>query len=532
MAAADCVASFKKLITSLDEGTKVLQSKGQRMLSTHCSSIMTAVGAIYGSTAVLPEWHMTTQTATATAAAEAVMGQNIESIKSCSVFVPALIASMLSIVPDPKCHHKNRATKEMFQLLFLPMLTFKQLPLSWPTQQYLHHNTQLYNTLNSLAVYLLSRKPSSGTAHVVLNIAVNIMTHVSLLLHTTVKCLRPISDTVDCSVLAALPPGFTNNLCCLACEEFGCFLLDQDTMSAKLLWAELSSLLSLVVICVLQAKDAADHQHLCKVLLGPGALEASKMLKLVYSRAEFQGESGVFRAGSDLKHLLAWCGGVSGLKEMQGLAYEHLHHQNQDSDFTLTSGYASNGTTSYKKNSSRESQRTAASASLGSSGSSSLNEQAAAPRVTVIDAHLNYALCSQSRRDPSSMVTNTKLMFLILACATCGPLKSIAQHPADAIAVARHCSFQVVLWMRDQQSRQVKKLHLQLGQAGPQEEPQSVGGLTEVAVEGTKLGLPDLGVLMGASAAGWSVQNKKGMLIDVGLVAVLCLRKLLKCCTL
>lgn len=139
------------------------------------------------------------------------------------------------IAPDPDSHDQHQATQDLFVLLFVPLLSISRLPSSWPTGHYLLRNPPLYSAFNALAAYLLRRKPSKGRPKPSLGVAVSaadVMTPSFILLHTTLQCLQPLSTAVDVAVLAALPPGFLNRLCCLACEELGLYLSNQDYLYA------------------------------------------------------------------------------------------------------------------------------------------------------------------------------------------------------------------------------------------------------------------------------------------------------------
>lgn len=517
MEAEVCVARFKTFIVSLDTGTALLQSKEQQILAKHRDAVMTALASLHCSTAVLPAWGLATQGATDTAAAKSVMEQHIQCIKACCAFMQALIARMYRIAPDPNTHNQVPATQELLMMLFLPMTTFDELPSSWPTAHYLLCNPQLYNTLDMISIYLLSLKPSLRRAAPPPGVALKakyMMTSGLLLLHKTVMCLKPASNIVHSKVLAALPRGFTNNVCCLACEDLGIYLSDQEALKSRpVFWEEISVLLSLIMDCMRQAHDAADHQSLCKVLLGPGLLEAGRMLKFVYCSAAFQCEPGTNRMGSDLKDLMAWCGSVFLLTDTPGLADEYLQHLGQGFDkttFTSKCGSSSANSRGSNSNVSKKNDfHTATSACLGNNTTARIFT----PRIKVTDAHLKFVLSAESRSNPSYMVENTGLMFLIWSCAKCDLSNNLAHNSVgarDALCVAHHCSFQVLRWMREQHSRRLAEPHFQLGMERQHDNLSNVDCLNVSTVQGTKLGISELRMLMGCSTTDWPDAQKAG----------------------
>lgn len=505
MAANKSVICLQTLSRSLDTVTQSLSGHKTQMLLHLCTNVSTALVASQVSTSTLLDWQSATQGVRESLAAKVVMQAHCHSISSYTAFVQAALAWMHVIAPDPDSHHTSEATKPVFDILFTPMAMFTNLPSTWPTCRYLLRNPQLYNALNALAAYFLSRKRKINPARGVTVTPLHVMTSALRLLRATAVCLKPVSSTVDHTVLAALPSGFTNNIFCLACEELGVYMKDQESVVARRgHWTELSLLLSLVMTCVEEAKEAIStgyHQQLCKSLLGPGALEAGRMIKIAYCSAALQNENGASRAASDVNNLLSWCGGLS-----------FLHRSPEQS-------FESQTTTHPKHASGHDGTRGCNNHSAGSlaSGSSSRHPtDPLIPRVKVTDVQLMAALRQQSSHTPATLVENTKLMYFLWMCT--GVVRGRSEDPFNqsgnaqfSMGTAHHCTFNVLLWMREQQVRQAEQSHRQLGK-GSRHDSTHIPSCSSVSIPmETKLGIFDLRCLMTCSSTAWQRHTDPGV---------------------
>lgn len=506
MASNASAASFKTLSSSLDAVAQSLLSQHTQIPSKQYNSLCTALVHVRLATSTLLDWNSASQSPKTSAAANLVMQAHCSSITSYAAFAQASLAWMHNITPDPSMHHKTQATKPLFDIMFTPMVVVTFLPSSWPTARYLHRNPQLYNTLSALAAYFLSRKRKANSAMDVTITAHHVMTPALLLVQTTSMCLRPVFDSVDCNLLASLPRGFINNICCLACEQLGQFLSSQDALLARRgHWVELSNLLFQIIHGVEQASGTADHQRCCNVLLGQGTLEASRMVKCAYCCVALCGERGTSRAGSDLVKLMSWCGSLSRIHE----PIEELYTQSS-AQTKHTSGRENHrGHNQLAAHHLASSSRSRCNIDVG------ITEPLYTPRVKVTDAQLTAALSQQSRHTPSSLNENNQLINIVWLSANVGrarssnPLNDSGNADA-ALGIADHCSFHVLLWMREDKRRQEEQVHRQLGQENRRGSLQFPVGLHASTVRETKLGIVDLRGLINCSSTNWTEKELPG----------------------
>lgn len=257
-------ASFKQLTSTLDASTAWLLGRNQQVPHLPFHSICKAVTAIYSLAPTLPEWNSATQSRAALMLANSVIEDQSCSIRAYSMFVQAAVAKLHSVNPDPDSHHTHKETQPLFNVLHLPLVSFTHLPPSWPTGHYPLRNPQLYTALNTLVAYFLSRKQNTVTGkHLpgVRSTVEDIATLPLQLLHIALESLKSLSGSTDCGVMAALPHGLTNNLCCLACEGLGPYVWNQETLSAQsFYWEEVLSLLNLTTETIQHARSDADHK--------------------------------------------------------------------------------------------------------------------------------------------------------------------------------------------------------------------------------------------------------------------------------
>lgn len=519
MAAEACVAGYKTLIDKLERGTESLLGERKQMLPSQYYSIMKAIVALSNPTALLPDWHLVEHDTEAEAAARSVMKEHCTCIRSCATFVQTVLALMHSIAPDPDSHSILQATQDLFSIVFIPMSIVTELPASWPTGGYLLRNPLLYSALSALTAYCLSQKPSGQAGYPSWGTSIKeqcVWNPALLLLHTTVTCLQPPSHIIDYDTIAALPPGLTNNLCCLACEELGLYLCNQESLLAsRSEWAYLSMLLSMVTHCVQHAHCAAESWRRCTALLGPGVLEASKMVLIVHCSTAFQGlpEGERCRAGLVMEDLHYWCGSLAFTNDPA--------EQSMNPMFAAQGKDTAHAWLAFRANRGRACNRLAANLLASSSSNSSSGgivvaaSSTMAPRVTkVTDAQLTAALRRQSRRHPSTLVENSRLIGFVWVCAAVVQGQSAYPFQAqggtqDVLGIAHHCSCQVLLWMRGQQRRKAEQRNHHLVN---RHQPLGVAGdSSSVTSEGeTKLGICELRYLIVCTSKDWPVKAKPG----------------------
>lgn len=510
MAAQQSLASLRELSRTFDAVSQSLISRSSQKLHQFHDNLHTALVAVHHTTSALSDWPHPSSSVKASLTAKLVMQAHCDSITSYSAFVQAVLAFEHTITPDPGLHKRAYSARSVSALLTIPMTIFTDLPSSWPTSRYLLCNPPLYAALNALAAYFLTRKLKTDPAIGMAVSAQHVVTPALLLLHTTSVCLNPLHSLFDSAVLAALPSGFINRIFCVACEELGPYLSDKMALLATdSHWMELSNLLSLVVYCVHKANGTASFARLCNLLLGPGTLEAGRMLKLAYCSEALQADEKMSHASKDLQLLLVWCGS------------QFLLANNESAERFLqvldASSAAGSHTQNFLRCMSNSGTRSLFANTAGSSGSGEqLTANQVAPRVKVTDEHLTFVLCAQSRSDPSTMVENTRLIHLMwmhsIAEQSFGSMQlPMKLHSAgELLGIANHCTHQVLLWLRDQQRTKTEARSCQPELEVTQGSAQAANPLSMSSTRGTKLGILELRSLMVCSSKEGKMKEKPG----------------------
>lgn len=473
---------LKVLSSNLNAVTQLLLEKTTQIPPDLYNRISSALAAVVVSASAQPSRVSAPSGIKASLAAKLIMQELDNTVTSYATFVPAALAWMHNTTPDHDSHSTSPATQGLFAALFSPMLLFIALPTSWQAGRCMQQNLQLHGSLNNLACYFLSCKLGEWRTHPSIGVAQashHVMTPALLLVRTTALCLKPLSNNIDRIGLAALPSGFINNIFCLACEELSMYLSHKNhkhmlARSGHL--TEIASILGLVVNCVDEARGTTDHQQLCNLLLGQGALEAAKWVKLAYCSEHFKNEHGTSRAASDLNDVMSWCGGLFP-SSRYGQAEGQLRAQN-------------------------------------SSSGSSLDASFCAPRSKVTDAQLIAAVRDQSCHTPSSLCENSELLTFLWFSS--GAKRSKSDDPYNetgnaevSLGISHHCTLQVLLWMRQVKCTHINEQRRQQGQANPHT-------LVQHTKE-TKLGISQLRRLMDCSSIGWLMKEDLGALINMTL---------------
>lgn len=190
--------------------------------------------------------------------------------------------------------------------------------------------------------------------------------------------------------------------------------------------------LSRVTECISCAHKAGEH--LCKTLLGPAVLDAAKMVRLVHCTLDPCGD---LKSASILRQILFCCeshlpGIFDPLPEGSSLAT--IQRRVEDSHRKTSGSYSS-----------------------GSRGGGVDRDRI--PRVRVINIQLMSALRKLNHTSAprlSKMLEHTQCMCYLAYSSTAGQRQADAHKKRfpDALGMAHHCSFQVLIWMKQQKKKQ------------------------------------------------------------------------------
>lgn len=154
-----------------------------------------------------------------------------------------------------------------------------------------------------------------------------------------------------------------------------------------------------------------------------------------------------------------------------------------------------------------------------SSGDSSRNASNFTPRVRITDLQLITTLCRESCSTPSTMMQNTGLILHLVQAV--GAVFDQTGHLVkrgglqSALGIAYHCSFQVLLWIGEQLSKQ-KQHQQRLYKPRSRKDLSQVCDQTETSTkQETKLGIFELRSQLGCYSTAWPAREKPGLLYGI-----------------